>query len=428
MNKLKLFFGLFLGAVTTLGIASTLSFENSIPVKETNAYETSSVSGGSFFYLDITASASDWTSAEAYLVLVFAGKDGSGNPISNQWTTWNAVSTKNPVTTNIYKFTVPGNSNYTYTKVFAYRNQPVNDGVHWATTNEVTIISNAIKLTSYSAIECCDLNGINSGDTVYLNYNAYSLWDANNTYFYFFNEFSDNSNAWSSKAHIVHGTNDKIIEATVPGDGKTYASVIAVTNTSASFDGKTAQTVDYYVLNSANTRNAMVLENSTDSSGNRYLSWEYSYNLSNDTRSVFWGTYFLSKVKCDDEGSIDEVDWNAVKEEYNALSATIQGIIWLKEGSIVGTDDLETAVYRYDYIVLYKKALYPSIYSQYDDFINRGESSGKSFTRTNISMLPINVNNGAAPIIVSVIAVISLTAIGGYYFLKKGKKEKENTK
>ena len=300
---------------------------------------------------------------------------------------------------------------------------------------------NAIKITGWNTGVASTVQyGVDSGTTVYVNYNNATWWNDgdgtdNFNYMYFYHPLSgEASGVWSSaKMTVVNGTNDKILECIVPGNGQTYAAMIAVrckTNTGSWGDNNSNvnnQSPDLHVAATEATkvRNAMTVYDNN--------AWDtnlYSYNISDNQRAIFWGTNFLSEITCGGEtganaGTITSQAsaWNNVEAQYSNASLAVQGIILTKTGALVGSDDLETAVYRYDYIVFYKKGLDSTTYASYTDFIGRGNSgSGKttSFNKPIIEPI-INESNFVdnTVIVIAAISIMTLAIFGGYFLLRK---------
>lgn len=135
----------------------------------------------------------------------------------------------------------------------------------------------------------------------------------------------------------------------------------------------------------------------------------------NETASEY-GCYFMDKITCDGNGNITSAssNWTTVTTFYNNMTKDVQGECWSASGSESGSN-IQKAMYRYDYIVFFKQ------YSGYNDFINRSTSSGKSFSSP-VSFSPITSNDKITPIAIVVItSVVALTAIGGYFFIRRRK-------
>ena len=145
-----------------------------------------------------------------------------------------------------------------------------------------------------------------------------------------------------------------------------------------------------------------------------------NYNWGNksatETASEY-GMYFMDKITCSGSGSITSAssNWTTVKNFYNKLTADVQGEAWKASASESG-NNIQQAMYRYDYIVFYKQ------YSGYDDFITRSTSSGKaSFSITNSTPVRALNNSDVPTILITMIAVGAVITTGGYFFLRKRK-------
>lgn len=128
-----------------------------------------------------------------------------------------------------------------------------------------------------------------------------------------------------------------------------------------------------------------------------------------------YGCYFMDKITCSGAGSITSPssNWTTVKNFYDGLTKDVQGAIYEASGSESGSN-IQKAMLQYDYIVFFKQ------YSGYNDFIDRGDSPGKSYSG-NISPLMFSqkTNNSLASIII--VSFVGLTTIAGYFFYKKRK-------
>ncbi len=144
-----------------------------------------------------------------------------------------------------------------------------------------------------------------------------------------------------------------------------------------------------------------------------------NYNWGNksasDTASEY-GYYFMDNITCSGSGSITSAasKWTTVKSLYNNLTADVQGECWKATGSESG-NNIEQAMYRYDYIVFFKQ------YSGYDDFINRSTSTGKAFS----GLMHFSILGDAKEIsnlaVIIVVSVATMTAVGGFFFIRRKK-------
>ena len=139
-----------------------------------------------------------------------------------------------------------------------------------------------------------------------------------------------------------------------------------------------------------------------------------------------WGAVFCADVTCSGTGSMTSgsTEWSASKSEYNSLSSSQKTIVQNASGTISGTW-LETAVYRYDYIVFYKH--YSS--SDFDDYLNRSESENRTFSLNNRSPFNIIIGNNSGDITTIIIiaassvALLSVTALSILVIKKRKQKE-----
>ena len=398
-----------LAVLLGLGVAGGLSLakkETKSAVKVEAAI--SSVASGTKFYIDMSAF-SNWFNDGACIRVNFKGCSSS---TYEGW--WSDKATE--ISTDLYCVTVTGTS-CTYTKVDVMRCS--SDGnTRWNGSGDLNVTSNCVKITDWNTGSMETLYGAQSGDGLYVNYNNVTWWGNDlNTYVYFFNAFDGSAATWSGQAKIVQGTNDKILEVTVPGSGKTYGSCIVVRcATPQRFDGAYNQTVDFYVVNPTSVHNGVVVESSTTDSKN-YCSWEYSYNLSSAQRCEMYATYFMDEITCSGSGSVTSTleNWENVEAEYNHIATNVQGDIWLTEASISGTD-IEKAMYRYDYIAIYKH------YTGYNDFINRSGTSGAAFTAKTSPLAIINKQADTTLLIV-IASVLAAAGVGGYFFFRRKKQD-----
>ncbi len=133
-----------------------------------------------------------------------------------------------------------------------------------------------------------------------------------------------------------------------------------------------------------------------------------------------YGIYFNNTITCSGTGSITSAasKWTEAKNIYKGLSENVRGDIWKATASEADpSKHIQTAMYRYEYIVFYKQ------YSGYtDDFINRATSDGRVFKSPAVHNMLFATNDTTNSIaIIIVISLVSATAIGGFFFIKKRK-------
>ena len=136
---------------------------------------------------------------------------------------------------------------------------------------------------------------------------------------------------------------------------------------------------------------------------------------------------YIDEINCHDSGSYDfdtGKSWSTMTSAFNDLDIEVRA--YIKHASYVydgvdttatfGTDsDVAKFVCKYDYIVDKYK---------WNDFIGRDGTTYDLFnSSTRISPLGISTTDRSAVSVVVVISVISITCIGGYFFLRKRKEQ-----
>ena len=313
-----------------------------------------------------------------------------------------------------------------FTKIAGYRWDSTGSSA-WNNTADLTLSSNnCVKITDWNTGTATTVSyGVSSGQAVYVNFNNVSYWLADNThpYMYFFNEINGDAGVWSAEMTEVQGTTDKMLECVVPGTGKTYTGMIAVRGKSAtpSWSDIYNQSSDLYVSarTQANVRNELVVYiNDNRDQQNRDTS-QYSTSLSDSARGVIYGKYFLDTVSCSGSGNTDATttaQWTDVTTEYNHMSSGCKTVV--TNATTTGSDDLSKAMLRYDYIVFYK-------HYNHADFASRSGSTGRAysiFSPLPLTLIAGDTNNSA--LIIIIVSLVSVTAIGGYFFLRKRKQER----
>ena len=284
-----------------------------------------------------------------------------------------------------------------------------------------------------------EFNGIKSGSHMYLSTSDISGWEWDNAKIAicFGKSNINNGQAWSCQYNAAHTAlsttfcwkvqgsgDDHLFECIVPqfnGQDVYWSMVIGVRfSSSASAPGWSNvlnQSGDQFYNGDDRDCNMLWVNPATGGgwSGGGYL--RNDRTISDDTRAGYYGTYFLSQITCDGAGNITSAssNWTNVKNEYKQhLSTAVEGKVWTSSAAASGTD-LVKAMYRYDYIVFHKG------YSGYDDFINRATSSGKSFTKVNWNVLGINDSQSTTTFLIVIVAIASVAAISGYFFIRKKK-------
>ena len=176
------------------------------------------------------------------------------------------------------------------------------------------------------------------------------------------------------------------------------------------WDKKFNQSTDMYAGYGFNPLYVTQIEKDTSGSNQNWL------NQGAGETASHYGCYFMDKITCDGNGNItsSSTNWTAVADMFNHLTADVQDEIKETVAAASGTN-IAKAMYQYDYIVFFKH------YSGYNDFAERANSLGKAFSeRANMPALISRENNSLVSIIV-IVSLISVTAIGGYFFIRRRK-------
>ena len=120
-----------------------------------------------------------------------------------------------------------------------------------------------------------------------------------------------------------------------------------------------------------------------------------------------WATYFLANVGCDANGVNLPSGWSTVSARYSTLTDEAKALIVGGTANENG-DELGQALARYDYAVTHHAGL--------TRFIVGRTISNPSGSR---SLSANSVVEAAAPATVAVVGLVSMTAVGGFFFLKK---------
>ena len=404
----------------TVGVAFAVS-KTASSIKEVAPVEAASsathafpTSDGSFYYRAYWGD-DKWTSAVAKMWGYFWDNNGHTCWTSTCINTDDNLIYYDSSTNSSYYVVVPSSTSYTWTGAQLVRfdsGSTTSRGSEWNRTPNITF---------GSTFNCVGPNG-NYGSTYTTEIYNVSYFEAGCTYYM---DLSQGHYDWTAANHNIYAhlfsgnvttasidvqltrvlgfSNDELWQFVVPNTSDYFRLILHRGTTSS---GYTNQTDKLY----KSSNNVFKL--------NSYTTGTWDWNLSDGDRANYYGTYFLSQITCSGAGSItsSSSNWTNVKNEYNRLSKTIQGLIWTSSGAETGTD-LVKAMYRYDYIV-FKKA-----YSGYNDFINRATSPGKSFTAP-VRISVLNGGDQTTPIkIIVIVSLISLTAIGGYFYLKKRKEQ-----
>lgn len=132
--------------------------------------------------------------------------------------------------------------------------------------------------------------------------------------------------------------------------------------------------------------------------------------LSSETEANDYGKLFIESMTCSGQGSItaENGTWTNMSTSYSHLTSGAKDLLVAAEGNETGSY-IEQCVTRYDEII--KK--YGTI--DYPDFMNRFEeqSSGSR------ALISTPTTEASVPATVVVVGMVSLTAVGGFFFIKK---------
>lgn len=131
-----------------------------------------------------------------------------------------------------------------------------------------------------------------------------------------------------------------------------------------------------------------------------------------------FGNDFMTNIggACDASGTEDKITstlWNAQNRAFNKLSVDAQGLIACAHGNETGTN-YEKAIALYDYIVdKYTTTVH-------EDFMNR-VAAGTLVLSSRTSLINITNNANQSVLFVSIILILGLTTLSGYFLIRKRK-------
>ena len=390
-----------------LGVAGGLSLVNknskTIDVQASGTIETE---GKTL----ISLKNSGWTAANAKTAVYFWNASGNG------WSSKYVADFPLYDSTNkIYIIDVPSGewTNYKCVRVNPSTCPAVpgptcwNSGIKWNESSNFTFGSkNTLEPVIDGGYSYNTAWKFEAGAQVYLDLNGQD-WTADSAHIYMHIWGNTASGAATDvELHNVHGWdngNDHLYEVTVPGSGYWSNIILYRGPSSGSYWNQTAD------LSGDSNNNVYKLTS--------YTGGSWGWNMSHEDRAECFGTYFLEEITCDNLGSITSpsANWDLVEAEYNHMCPLAQGVVWLTEAAETGTD-LVKAMYRYDYIAIYKH------YTGYNDFINRSGTSGAAFT-PKTSPLAILDREIDTTLIIVIISVLAVAGLGGYFFLRRKKEQ-----
>lgn len=127
-----------------------------------------------------------------------------------------------------------------------------------------------------------------------------------------------------------------------------------------------------------------------------------------------WATYFNGHVGCDASGQSLPSGWTTVSSAYSSLSSAAKDYVYGGTAD-TGGDNLGRALATYDYAVAH--------HSELTKFITDGSGSHRRGAAAPKNPIVIAAESGSVNTIaiVVIVSVISVSAIGGYFFLKRRK-------
>ena len=81
-------------------------------------------------------------------------------------------------------------------------------------------------------------------------------------------------------------------------------------------------------------------------------------------------------------------------------------------------------IYRYDYIVLYKRSLDPVGYAPYTDFINRAAAANKTTVFDAAGTLTVSHNNSGLMISIVISSIALVSILGAALMIKRRKEDR----
>ncbi len=136
--------------------------------------------------------------------------------------------------------------------------------------------------------------------------------------------------------------------------------------------------------------------------------------ISSDTEANNYADTFLGAMTCDSTGATApsfSTSWSDLKTAFNALTVGAKGKFTTASANPNGSK-IEQTVARYDYIV----GKYGT--QTYEDFMGRSPASLNSSRITTY-----NPTNGSAIIIATIVSIVTLSAAGTFFLLRKKRKE-----
>ena len=137
-----------------------------------------------------------------------------------------------------------------------------------------------------------------------------------------------------------------------------------------------------------------------------------------DTNAIFehakeYANLFNEYIGCDSSGASEPSGWNDVKELWTSYSTNTQAYLKNVDTSTETDTDIFNCITTYEYIVNKYNSKNPTTYN---DFMGRGIASANAS-----NAIYRTTDNNTAILIVVLVSFASVTAIGGYFFIRRRK-------
>lgn len=222
-----------------------------------------------------------------------------------------------------------------------------------------------------------------------------------------------------STGYSIQGKSGKYIGSLTTNANGMLVSDTALVNTLSYSDDDSATVI------AGSNSNKYHLTLKTDGDRFRYYAsgTVQLYKLVESDNADAYAQTFLGAFTCDATGESEPTfaikeestywSWSLLATEYDKLTSVEKEQFRLGVASESGSN-IEKALARYDYIV----AKYGT--SKYSNFMNRTITPLSS---SRIALASVIGNTGTTVSIIVVVSLVSLTAIGGYFFLRKRKEQ-----
>ena len=131
--------------------------------------------------------------------------------------------------------------------------------------------------------------------------------------------------------------------------------------------------------------------------------------------AYMYAGYFLTNVGCDSTGVSLPSGWSTCATRYSTLSNDAKNYIYAFDIENAGeTDDIKAMIERYNYAC----NAHPSL----EKFIKNSSGASRTVPSASRNIMPIT-NDSNTIVIITVISVISLSAVGAFFLLRKKRKE-----